>query len=424
VKVLWISNAPWMPSGYGSQTRQVGRRIAGAGYDIEFVANDGTRGDQEWEGLLVRGSGSDRYSRDSVREDLERSGADWVVSLYDAWVYTEGRKDPFEGMANVAGWVPVDHWPAPISLYPWLENGHMAIAMSRFGQEWLTKLSDAWRGAGKQPFKVRYAPHAVDDVFAPTEADFRQRIGVPADAFLVGIVAANYDSLVHDRKGMSDMAAALGIVADDHQDIYIYVHSIIEGPTMLYLPGLFAFNGVSQERARFADQYALKKQQYSDADMAAMYSSFDVLLATSRGEGFCVPVIEAQACGTPVIASNWTAQAELLDKPWSMDEMGSRRTPSGWLVAVDPLYDGTQGANWGKPFIGQIAAALREAYNQKGDPNLRDAAIAKASLYRADRVFDEHWRPILAEMEQSLEPIPMSRAARRRAERGRRKVPA
>ena len=96
-KFLWIINAPWAASGYGSQTRQVVRHIRDAGYEVECAANDGTRGDREWEGILVRGSGIDRYSRDSVREDMERSGADAVIFLYDAWVFTESMRDPFEG---------------------------------------------------------------------------------------------------------------------------------------------------------------------------------------------------------------------------------------------------------------------------------------------------------------------------------------
>jgi hypothetical protein len=67
LKILWLSNSPNTPSGYGSQTRQVGIRIARAGYDIEFSTNDGSYGDREWNGLLVRGSSqSERYSRDSI----------------------------------------------------------------------------------------------------------------------------------------------------------------------------------------------------------------------------------------------------------------------------------------------------------------------------------------------------------------------
>lgn len=402
-----------MPSGYGSQTRQVGQRIAKSGYDIEFVANDGTRGDREWNGLLVRGSGYDVYSRDSVREDLARSGADWLISLYDAWVYTTDWKDPFEGLSRIASWVPVDHFPVPMSLYPWLRNRHTAIAMSRFGHEWLSRLSDAWRDADGHGFPVLYAPHAVEDVFRPVESDFRAQIGVPADAYLVGIVAANYGSLTYDRKGMGDMAAALSRFMELHPDAYVYVHSITSGRNMMDLDGLFAFKAIPEERLRFADQYRMKKQTYTDDDMAAMYSAFDVLLATSRGEGFGIPVIEAQACGTPVIVSNWTAQPELVGEPFDMADLRSHRYPSGWTVACEPDYDPRQGGDFGKPHIGAIIRSLGEAYDLKGDAGLRDAAIAKAEEYRADRVFDTHWRPILAAMEEATKVVPLNRAQRR-----------
>jgi hypothetical protein len=104
LKILWVSNAPWAASGYGSQTRQVGRRLLAAGYEVEFSANDGTRGSAMWEGAVVRGSGSDRYSRDKVREDLTRSGADWAIVLYDPWIYTDRFNDAFEGIDRVAAW--------------------------------------------------------------------------------------------------------------------------------------------------------------------------------------------------------------------------------------------------------------------------------------------------------------------------------
>ena len=404
MKVLWISNAPWAPSGYGSQTRQVGTRIAGSGHDIEFVANDGTRGDQMWNGLLVRGSGYDRYSRDSLRDDLDRSGADWTIALYDAWVFTDKVEDPFKGMPHVAGWVPVDHYPCPPTLIPWLRE-HTAIAMSRYGYDRLVEASGQLDAdtTGKG-FPVRYAPHAVDAVFVPTAVapgfgkPFRQVIGVPDDAYLVGIVAANTGTGIYDRKGFGDMVAALSVFMAEHPDAYVYLHTLQQGHEGIVLPILMAVKGLPAERIRWADQYLLKKQSIRDEDMAAIYSSFDVLLGTSRGEGFGLPHIEAQACGTPVILSNWTASAELVGDVWSPDRMGMERHPSGWLVDVDPDYDPRQAADFGKPRIGSIIVALREAYDRRGDPALRDAAVAKASTYRADAVFAEHWVPILDEM--------------------------
>ena len=234
MKIQWVSNHPEAPSGYGSQTRQVGLRIAKAGYDIEFVANDGTRGDTLWNDLLVRGSGTDRYSRDTARQDLERSKADWVICLYDVWVYTEGVTDPFEGMPHVAGWVPVDHWPAPPTILPFCRD-HTPIAMSRYGYDRLVDQSEHDKSIGEAGFPVWYAPHAVDDAFVPTELmpstgrRFREVINVPEDAFLVGIVAANTNTAVYDRKGFGDMIQAAGAFMREHPDAYLYLHTLIDG---------------------------------------------------------------------------------------------------------------------------------------------------------------------------------------------------
>lgn len=422
MKILWISNAPWAPSGYGSQTRQVGLRIARAGYEIEFSANDGTRGDTEWNGLVVRGSsGVERYSRDSVTEDIVRSGADWVICLYDAWVYAEKGVDIFEGIPRVKGWVPVDHYPTPLSLYGWLEK-RGAIAMSEFGRQTLLATADGFAKSGGRSFPVEYAPHAVDDAFAPADGTrFRELIDVPQDAYLVGIVAANYGTRIYDRKGFSDMAAAMGTFMHQHPDAYLYVHTIQKTVDGIDLPLLFGFRGIDPDRLRWADQYALKKLLVSDEQMAEIYSSFDVLLATSRGEGFGLPVIEAQACGVPVIASNWTAQAELVGDVWDPHEITFQRHPSGWLVRVDPDWDPRQGGDFAKPIIGSVINALEEAYARRGDESLREAALAKAADYRADAVFDRYWRPILAEMEAALR---QPNRAERRAQRRQRKLRA
>lgn len=403
-KFLWISNAPWAPSGYGSQTRQVGRRIAAAGHDIEYVANDGSRGDREWEGHLVRGSSStDRYSRDSLRTELERSEADWVIALYDAWVFTHNMRDPFEDFPRMACWTPIDHLQVPAQLYGWLANGHTAIAMSEHGRRNLQALSDNWAASrAARPFEVRYAPHAIEDVYRRVETDFREVIDVPDDAFLIGIVAASTDSAIYDRKGFGDMALALGQLMAAHGDVYVYVHTLNPGINSIGLDRLFASCGVPAERVVWADQYALTKQAVTDEHMATIYSSFDVLLSTSRGEGFGIPVIEAQACGVPVIASNWTAQAELVrGTPYDSADAGTQEHPAGWLVYCDPDWDPRQAGHFGKPIIPAIVASLEHAYGEwKADrwAPRRAAAIENAARYRADVVFERHWKPILAEM--------------------------
>jgi glycosyltransferase involved in cell wall biosynthesis len=412
VKVLWVSNSPNWNSGYGSQTRQVGRRLLRAGYELEFSTNDGTRGDAEWEGCRVRGSGRDRYSRDTVREDINRSRADQVIVLFDAWPYAE--QDPFKGLPNVTGWCPVDHLPVPPQSAAWMRQ-HRTIAMSRFGEAMLRQPGD---------IDLRYAPHGIEPVFHPTPVaaefgrPFREATQVPADAFLVGIVAANIGSGIYDRKGFGDMFQALSVFMHEHRDAWLYVHTQMQGYEGIPLEILASVTGLPPERVRFADQYALAKQAVSDEMMASIYTSFDVLLATSRGEGFGLPVIEAQACGVPVIVSNWTAQPELVGEPFDPQRPGAERRASGWLVSVDPDYDPRQAAFFAKPSVREIAAALDDAYLHRGDESMRAAALAKAAEYDADRVFETYWRPILAELEHGpAKVIPLNRQQRRAAQR-------
>jgi glycosyltransferase involved in cell wall biosynthesis len=109
----------------------------------------------------------------------------------------------------------------------------------------------------------------------------------------------------------------------------------------------------------------------------------DVLLAPSLGEGFGLATIEAQACGTRVIASNFAASVELVSE-------------DGWLVNGQPLWDAPQKAWFNMPFVVEIVNALEEAY-QKGKGRSQ-TAISKAAEYDSAKVFKESWQPVLGRL--------------------------
>jgi len=105
-----------------------------------------------------------------------------------------------------------------------------------------------------------------------------------------------------------------------------------------------------------------------------------VLLSASAGEGFGLPVLEAQACGTPVIVSDFSAQPELVG--------------DGWIVEVQPQWNPTQLGWFCTPLVKSIVEALEAAYERPRGVVSQDA-VKFAQDYQADKVFDEGWVPLL-----------------------------
>ncbi|MCK5017220.1 MAG: glycosyltransferase family 4 protein, partial [Candidatus Peribacteraceae bacterium] len=53
----------------------------------------------------------------------------------------------------------------------------------------------------------------------------------------------------------------------------------------------------------------------TDEDMARIYQISDVYATFASGEGFGFPIIEAEACGIPVVAVDFTTSHELIIEP-------------------------------------------------------------------------------------------------------------
>lgn len=378
MRILWASNAPWAQTGYGTQTAQVVRRLAADGHDVAVAANYGLHGQvMDWGGIPVYPGGYETWSNDVIGAHAAHFGADWVIALADAWVL----KAPSLQQLNLAVWTPVDHVPTPPRVGKFFrEFGAVPIAMSDFGRRMLDR----------EHLDPLYAPHGIDTSTYRLVDDAKRRMGIP-DGFVVGMVAANKGN-APSRKGFPEAFMAFSKFHKTHPDAILYVHTDKDGRFHgLNLPYLAACCDIPSEAVIFTDPHALDLG-IPDAHMAALYSAFDVLLAPSLGEGFGLPVIEAQACGTPVIVTNWTAQPELVG--------------GGWTVDGQPSWDPAQDSWFCVPSVAEIVAALEASY--AGDPALPVLARKKALEYDADTVYADCWRPILTALEQrtpTAEPI-------------------
>jgi glycosyltransferase involved in cell wall biosynthesis len=200
------------------------------------------------------------------------------------------------------------------------------------------------------------------------------------DRFVVGMVAANKSSGLVHRKAFSENLLAFSIFKKKCPEAMLYLHTdpISQGVGWNLL-SLLQSLGIEKDDVAFPHaqsyKYGIKQET-----LAAYYTGMDVMLATSYGEGFGIPSVEAQSCGTRIIGSNWAATKDLVSE-------------DSFLVDGQPQWDSGQDAWWQIPSVPSIVAALEEAY--KLGKGRSQVSIDFASDFDVDKVWTKHWLPIL-----------------------------
>lgn len=402
MNILWLSVAPFAPTGYGTQTAQATARMKAAGHNVAISVQAGLQWVQmEWDGIHLYPMDHTRLNKRMLRFQV----ADWaercncepdevqVISLFDIWPWVDpspaygGMMADFKGL-RMAAWLPVDSYPlTPKSAYALDEYDVRPIAMSRFGETTL-------REAGYDPL---YAPHAIEtSVYTPHEdrEACKRALGIGEDKFVVGMVAHN-EGMQPSRKAFPNVLQAFAAFRREHEDAVLYLHTEITGRAFngLNLLGIAESFGIPKEALVPVNQVPYLNNAMSPPIMATIYSAMDVLANPSYGEGFGIPIIEAQACGTPVITSGYTSMPEL--------------TGAGWSVGGQPWYNESSGAMWLHPATDEILHALELAYEARGDAEMRAKAREFALAYDADRVYAEFWEPTLDALSKPREARPL-----------------
>lgn len=379
MRVLFHSNSPaTAQTGYGVQTRLFAPRIRDLGHDVAVSAFYGAEGAlQVWDGMKIYPKWTHPYGMDFAPLHAKSHGADITITLIDAWVM-----DP-QALSQHSRWVPwfpVDHDPLPDCVADQVRESYRPLVFSRHAQA-------ACNEAG---IDTDYIPHGVDTgVYRPQPRDeARRRVGVDPERFLVSCVMANKG--MPSRKAWPQQLEAFAEFARRHPDALLYLHTFVgqEMQGVNIRECLHKF-GVPPGQVLIADQYRLA-MGIPDEVLANIYSASDVLLNCTMGEGFGVPILEAQACGTPVITGDWTAMSEITFAGWKVAKADATR----WYTA--------QAAFQYIPHVPAITEALEAAYDSRGDRVLRDRAVDGAVEYDADRVAGVFWRPVLERLAERI----------------------
>jgi glycosyltransferase involved in cell wall biosynthesis len=379
--ILWHSNAPWAGTGYGTQTALFAPLLQEQlGYRVAFSAFYGLRGSKVgWQSAggqpyVVYPGGRDTHGNDVLVahwQDWSKGEPGLVVLLTDPWVMAP----EVAAAVPCAAWTPVDHDPLMPRTDEWLKrSGATPIAMSRFGEEMLLD-------AGHDPL---YVPHGFDpDVFQVGDrAAARRVLGLPADAFVVGMVAANKG--VPSRKCFAQALEAFAVFQQNTPEAVLYLHTQLEPPDG---EDLVALCDTLKIRPRVTSGYQLATGMPSRY-VAALMNTFDILLNPSAGEGFGVPLIEAQACVTPCVVTDFSAMPEVAPQSVGNICVGGQRT---W----------TAFESWQlTPDVHEIRQALEDIYYESAKARLaRRKSVAKFARenYAAAHVTETYWGPALEE---------------------------
>ena len=389
MRILWVGGLPQLQfSGYGNQALQFVPRLMARGHQVA-IATLGAQGvgGLQWGDVPIYGPLVELLSQDVVARHARHFRADVILTLADTWALSPER---YDGIPWIP-WTPIDQTPRS-PLLRWfvreglkLEAAHTPIAMSRFGETLM-------RDAGLSP---AYVPHGIDTrVYAPSDRHAARRaLGWPTDAFIVGQVGLNHTA--PGRKNFPEHLEAFARLRAKHRDAVLYLHTQRNDHREfggVCIAALCEAFGLQLDRNVITcDTYQQLVLGYPAEHMAALYNAMDVLVSVTAGEGFGIPIVEAQACGTPVIVGGWTAMPELCFAGWTVPQEESH-----------PLWSPLGGFYY-LPRVGAIAERLEWAYKKAGDERLREQARTGALAYDADTVADTYWRPALDDIEAQLQ---------------------
>ncbi len=388
MKILLVANSPWSSGSYGSTPAHVAPRLRALGHEIEFLCNYGVEGAMAtWEGFRCWHRSDFDQSCDSVIEFYtDMLHPDIVITHWDAWPIP-----PSFGIRKGVRWVPwfpIDRHPLSVRvassiktaywLWPWCEDAKKALEDKGFHN--LTVVPLCTDTNLFKPLTV------LPDGTLASKDIIKKNMGFEG-RFVVGMVAANMDY----RKGIERVMHAIAMLKDKIPEIKLLLHAPKVTPTGLNVDFLIAQNGVGDFVSMTNPKHFHLGLQREE--MAQLYNAMDILVLPSAGEGFGLPILEANACGVPAIATNYTAMPEIT-YGWLLE-------PVGRVICPD---DHSYQAIVSDQDLADDIYELHAIWEKRPDAwkEMQTEAREHALNWDVDKVVMESWVPALALLQEKI----------------------
>jgi glycosyltransferase involved in cell wall biosynthesis len=276
--------------------------------------------------------------RHFVYEVFKNLKPDAVLQIFDIFtcfpMFSEYVKE-----LPLISYSPVDAIPLPEKIKKPTEFAKVVVPMC-----WWSK--EVYEAGGIKCTEPIY--HGADtEIYHPRDkAEMKAKFGFDPETFLVLMVQDNrrrknipnqIQAFLDFKKQTGARAHLIGVIPDwqEHR----------EWSMPVLWDNLKQYNN--------ADDCFTRMDGLAESEVAELYCAADVLLQCTHSEGFGLPIIEAGACGTPSICTNFGSMAELID------------VGRGWLVDGEMDYwqpDGLGGWQM-SPRRNDIKDALLSAYS-------------------------------------------------------------
>ena len=253
-------------------------------------------------------------------------------------------------------------------------------------REWVPQLNDA------------------DEIWVPSQynKDSYVRNGVKESSIRVvrhGIENTKFDVLVEDyqlpttksfrilfnggllpRKGIDVLLSAYSKEFTRNDDVVLVLHSVYGDEFKVHQ--IFAM-----QKDPTAPELIFLRDEMSELNLTSLYKSASVYVSPYRSEGFGITVLEAMACGVPVVVTGTGPSLELCS-PETCSFVQS--TPAACLLP--PCGEMTVFGKptvlqpaWVEPSVNSLAQQLRAAYN-----NWTARSVSRKGIIQHSRIFGWH----------------------------------
>ncbi len=302
MNILFFGASSNITSAFGKIIYNVSKGLRAKGFNVYELGlqNRGLQR-EKWQLPLIFSP----YGEDAFSYYLKKLDIECVITLVDnwmpefTWIPKAITKDKIWVCHTIVNTVPVA--PKLATIY---KEANILVSPSKFSEKQLIDY-----GLGN----IVRIPHGVNsEVFKPFSKEKKEKLKKKAGykgKFVFLYVGTNKGF----QKGITELLYAFKLfLVNSKQDAVLHLHCYPSASDGINLELMAQRLGIADKV--FCTQGYNRDAGFEEKQMAELYNMADVFVTASRGESFCLPVLESMACGIPVVATDCTALTELVQE--------------------------------------------------------------------------------------------------------------